>query len=64
MLYGNIYVIISIRIGEGGVNMLQVTERSKWSLFWVHLTTIVFRSAVNGRGLSSYGNCNILTHPI
>ncbi|GAA4847994.1 hypothetical protein GCM10023310_27620 [Paenibacillus vulneris] len=44
--------------------MLQVTERSKWSLFWVHLTTIVFRSAVNGRGLSSYGNCNILTHPI
>lgn len=42
--------------------MLQVAERSQMSQYWVHLTTIVFRSAVNGRRLSIYGDCNILTH--
>ncbi|MCS7462300.1 hypothetical protein N0M98_19345 [Paenibacillus doosanensis] len=42
--------------------MLQVALSSQWSHYWVHLTTIVFRSAIGGRGLSFYGDCSILTH--
>jgi hypothetical protein len=41
--------------------MLQVAARSKWSQFWVHQATIVFRFAANGRNVSFYGDCNVLT---
>ncbi len=41
--------------------MLQVAERSKWSQFWVHQATIVFRWDVNGRSVSFFGECNVLT---
>jgi len=41
--------------------MLQVAVRSGWSIFWVHQATIVFRFADNGRRLSFFGDCSILT---
>lgn len=41
--------------------MLQVAARSKWSQYWVHQATIVFRSAADGRSVSIFGDCNVLT---
>ncbi|WP_275983421.1 hypothetical protein [Paenibacillus hamazuiensis] len=41
--------------------MLQVAARSKWAQTWVNQTAITFRFSANGRGLSFYGDCNVLT---